>query len=208
MNLTERLGWIVPAHDNVCLNIVLAECLDFNKMLKHCKDKRTVIQAGGNVGIWPTRMAQEFKTVYTVEPDALNYTALFCNVHRIPNIRYRNCAFGKEPGRGSIDDILPGNIGAYQIKDGNDFEIIKIDSLGVTDCDLLQLDVEGFEQFALEGGIETIKTSWPVIALELKGLGKRYGCPDEMTRSWLADLGYKLVENVRNDSIFVHHAIF
>ena len=203
MSLVERHGWVVPAHDNVCLDIVLAECADFYAMLKYCKDKRSVIQAGANVGIWPTKMAQEFKTVYTVEPDALNFSALEKNVGKIKNIKIKNCAFGKEPGRGSIDDILPGNIGAYQVKDGSDFEIIKIDSLGVTDCDLLQLDVEGFEQFALEGGVDTIKASWPVIALELKGLGKRYGCPDEMTHSWLADLGYRFVEKVHNDSIFV-----
>jgi FkbM family methyltransferase len=148
-------------------------------------------------------MAQEFKKVYTVEPDATNFAALKENILHIPNIDFRQAAFGKEPGKGSIDDILPGNIGAYQVKEGNDFEIITIDSLNISDCDLIQLDVEGFEQFALEGGIQTIKKSWPVIALELKGLGKRYGCPDEITFSWLAELGYKFVEKIHNDSIFV-----
>lgn len=203
MSLVKRHGWFVPAHDNVCLDLVLDQCADFYTMLKYCKNKRSVIQAGANIGVWPTKMAQEFKMVYTVEPDALNFFALRKNVNKIKNIKIYNCAFGKEPGRGSIDDIIPGNIGAYQIKDGNDFKIIKIDSLKVVDCDLLQLDVEGFEQFALEGGIDTIKTSWPVIALELKGLGKRYGCSNEMTHLWLSNLGYKFVEKIHKDYIFI-----
>jgi FkbM family methyltransferase len=201
--LTKRHGWVVPEYDRVCLDIVLSECADFYVMLKYCKNKRTVIQAGANVGIWPTKMATEFEKVFTVEPDKTNFAALKENISHIKNIDFRQSAFGKEPGTGSIDDILPGNIGAYQVKEGNDFEIITIDSLGIEDCDLIQLDVEGFEQFALEGGIETIKKSFPVIALELKGLGQRYGCPDQHTHGWLSSLGYRFVEKIHNDSIFV-----
>jgi FkbM family methyltransferase len=201
--IVERHGWFVPEYDNVCLDIVLSECADMYVMLKYCQQKRTAIQAGGNVGIWPTKMALEFQRVITAEPDNLNYSALVKNVSKLPNIDFKNCAFGKEPGTGSIDDIIPGNIGAYQIKAGADFSIITIDSLGVEDCDLLQLDVEGFEQFALEGAVNTIKKSWPVIGLELKGLGERYGCPDQLTHDWLQKLGYRFVEKIHNDSIFV-----
>lgn len=201
--LTKRHGWVVPEYDRVCLDIVLAECADLFVMTKYCKQFRTAIQAGANVGIWPTKMSEIFKKVYTVEPDATNFAALKENISHIPNIDFRQAAFGKEDGTGSIDDILPGNIGAYQVKEGQDFKIIKMDSLGVTDCDLLQLDVEGFEQFALEGGVETIKASYPVIALELKGLGMRYGCPDQHTHGWLSELGYRFVEKIHNDSIFI-----
>jgi FkbM family methyltransferase len=201
--IVKRQGWHVPEHDNVCLGFLLEQVPNFYVMLKYCKQKRSVIQAGGNIGVWPTEMAKVFQKVYTVEPDARNFEALKMNISHIPNIDYKNCAFGKEPGTGSIDDIIPGNIGAYQVKVGADFDIITIDSLNITDCDLLQLDVEGFEQFAIEGALETIKASWPVIALELKELGKRYGCPDYVSHEWLGNLGYKRVERVGCDDIFV-----
>jgi FkbM family methyltransferase len=201
--IVQRKGWYVPEHDNVCLDFVLEQLYGFGEMFKYCKQARTVIQAGGNLGIWPAEMAKHFQKVYTVEPDKRNFEALKMNIGHIPNIDYKNCAFGKEFGQGSIDDIIPGNIGAYQVKAGADFDIITIDSLNITDCDLLQLDVEGFEQFAIEGAINTIKDSWPVISLELKGLGTKYGCPDYVSKEFLQNLGYKIVKTVGCDIIFV-----
>jgi hypothetical protein len=99
--------------------------------------------------------------------------------------------------------ISTQNIGAHQLKDGNEFDVMKIDDLEVKDCDLLQLDVEGFEHFAILGAVETIKKSSPVICLELKGLGKRYGVEDQQTIDFLASLGYKVIHKIHRDVVFV-----
>lgn len=197
-----RSGWAVPEKDRHCFAAVLSEAPDLGSSLDLCKEFRTAIQAGGNIGIYPAALAQRFTRVYTVEPDAANFAALQINTSNQQKIIARRAAFGKERGRAAIDQIQPDNIGAHQIQQGNEFEVITIDSLGVTDCDLLQLDVEGSEHEALLGAIATIEASWPVITLELKTLGERYGYTDADTINLLAGMGYEIADRVNRDVIF------
>ena len=197
-----RSGWAVPEKDRHCFFAVLSEAPDLGASLDLCKEFRTAIQAGGNIGIYPAALAQRFTRVYTVEPDAANFAALQINTSNQQKIIARRAAFGKERGRAAIDQIQPDNIGAHQIQQGDEFEVITIDSLGVTDCDLLQLDVEGSEHEALLGAIATIEASWPVITLELKTLGERYGYTDADTINLLAGMGYEIADRVNRDVIF------
>ena len=199
-----RSGWAVPEKDRHCFFAVLSEAPDLGASLDLCKGFRTAIQAGGNIGIYPGALAQRFARVYTVEPDAANFAALQINTSNQQKIIARRAAFGKERGRAAIDQIQPDNIGAHQIQLGDEFEVITIDSLGVTDCDLLQLDVEGSEHEALLGAIATIEASWPVITLELKTLGERYGYTDADTINLLAGMGYEIADRVNRDVIFTH----
>ena len=199
-----RSGWAVPEKDRHCFFAVLSEAPDLGSSLDLCKEFRTAIQAGGNIGIYPAALAQRFTRVYTVEPDAANFAALQINTSNQQKIIARRAAFGKERGRAAIDQIQPDNIGAHQIQQGDEFEVITIDSLGVTDCDLLQLDVEGSEHEALLGAIATIEASWPVITLELKTLGERYGYTDADTINLLAGMGYEIADRVNRDVIFTH----
>jgi hypothetical protein len=43
----------------------------------------------------------------------------------------------------------------------------KIDDLSLPICDLIHLDIEGYEYYALQVGIETITTCKPVIVIEM-----------------------------------------
>jgi FkbM family methyltransferase len=148
-------------------------------------------------------MAKTFKQVWTVEPDDANYDALRHNVSFYENIDHRRAAFGEKTGRGAIRHFEEANCGAHQVKDGEEFDIITIDSLGVKDCDLIHLDIEGFEQFALHGAVNTIEACRPVICLELKGLGDQHGYTNADTIKWLSNRGYTEVERVHNDVIFI-----
>jgi FkbM family methyltransferase len=195
-------GWAVPEKDEHCIQAVLREVCDLGASLDLCKQFRTAIQAGGNVGVYPMALAQKFQRVYTVEPDAANYEALAINTINQPKVMIRWAAFGKDHGKAAIDQIYPDNIGAHQIKEGAEFDVLPIDSLGVTDCDLLQLDVEGSEHQTILGAIATIEASWPVITLELKGHGERYGYTDDDTINLLASMGYKIADRVNRDVIF------
>ena len=197
-------GWAVPDADQCCIQAALAEVPDLGASLDLCREFRTAIQAGGNMGVYPMALAQKFQRVYTVEPDAANFEALAINTVNQPRVIIRWAAFGQDHGKAAIDQIYPDNAGAHQIKEGAEFDVLPIDSLGVTDCDLLQLDVEGSEHLAILGAISTIEASWPVITLELKGLGERYGYTDEDTINLLADIGYKIADRVNRDVIFTH----
>lgn len=193
---------MTPVADRVALDIILREVADIEAIVTHCKGFRTVIQAGGNIGIWPVRLAKRFARVITAEPDAANYKALQANTAAYPAIECLQVAFGREPSRGAIEPVDAKNIGAHRVASGNDFDVMRIDDLGVTDCDLLQLDVEGFEFFALQGALKTIEASSPVICLELKRLAEHYGISDSHIRSYLERQGYKEVARIHRDVIF------
>jgi hypothetical protein len=118
---------------------------------------------------------------------------------------YAEAAFGDKYGTASIDYVYPENIGAHQLKAGTDVRVIPIDSFNVNDCDFIQLDVEGYEHLALLGAEQTIRKTYPVITLELKGLGTRYGYSDEDTIELLASWGYEIVGRVNRDVIFARY---
>ena len=197
-------GWAVPDADQCCIQAALAEVPDLGASLDLCRQFRTAIQAGGNLGVYPMALAQKFQRVFTVEPDADNYDALAINTVNQSRVVISRAAFGQAHGKAAIDQIYPDNAGAHQIKEGAEFDVLPIDSLNVTDCDLLQLDVEGSEHQALLGAMATIEASRPVITLELKGLGERYGYTDDDTINLLADMGYKIAGRINRDVIFTH----
>lgn len=202
MSLIYREGWYVPARDQVAFNIIQREVNDLEHIYSFCKNFRTVVQAGGNVGIWPKRMAAKFDWVHTFEPDPDNFEALCKNIEDVENIAAYHAALGSQAGTGSMDHIDPSNIGAHQVQEGSDFDIVILDDFVLEDVDLVQLDIEGFEHFALMGGERTIDANSPVIVLELKGLGERYGHPDSDTFELLAGLGYKETSRIHRDVIF------
>lgn len=207
--MQQREGWHVPDADQVALEIILREVNDLETdILPLTEGRRTVIQAGANIGIWPVELAIHFARVLCVEPDEENHAALLMNLDerlspadRARVMAYRG-AFGARASTGAMDRFDRHNIGAHRVKDGAEFSIMRIDSFGITDCDLLCLDVEGYEHFAVQGAERTIKTSWPTIVLELKGLGERYGTTDVDTITMLADWGYMVAGHVHRDVIF------
>jgi len=198
-------GWHVPDIDECCLPAILSELPDLKASYAFMTKFRTVIQAGGNVGVYPATMAEQFERVITVEPDTANFQALVLNVADIKNIDFAQAAFGDKEGTASVDHVYPDNIGAHQLKAGNDVRVIPIDFFEVHDCDFIQLDIEGYEHLALLGAEQTIKKTYPVITLELKGLGTRYGYSDEDTIELLANWGYEIVGRVNRDVIFARY---
>ena len=203
MKLVE--GWQVPDIDECCINALMVELPDLLQSYAFMTQFRTVIQAGGNIGVYPATMAKQFERVITVEPDFVNYQALLLNVAGHNNIDHAQAAFGDKEGTASVDHVYPENIGAHQLKAGNDVRVIPIDYFEVHDCDFIQLDIEGYEHLALLGAEKTIKKTYPVITLELKNLGSRYGYTDEDTIGLLQDWGYEIVGRVNRDVIFARN---
>ena len=200
----QREGWWVPKRDKYCWQATRTEVDDIETFLHYTPKTRTCVQAGGNFGLFAARYARTFDHVHTFEPDELNFGSLELNTQHIPNITRYWSALGAEKGTASLDEIQVDNLGAHQIKEGDDFTVDTIDSYAFKDVDLIQLDIEGYEQFALFGAEQTILRDKPTIVLELKGIGKKYGYPDEFTVEWLADRGYKHVKTRHKDLIFTH----
>lgn len=196
-------GWHIPDMDQKCFQAVMVEAESIRRVVSRCQTRRSCLQAGGNIGIFPKALAGFFQTVHTFELAPENFIAMQLNCAGHENIIMRNLALSDFHGKVGVDRIKPNNIGAHQVKLDGDIPTIMIDDLGLSDLDLLWLDIEGSEHSALLGATKTLHECSPVVVLELKGLGQRYGYSDQQTFDLMESLGYKVSEKISRDYIFV-----
>lgn len=205
-HLTQIDGWWWPANDTDAHGVIMRDAVtDIPSLLAHVKGRRLIVQAGANVGIYPVALAKHFATVFTVEPDALNYECLSRNLmaRDVPNIAYMRAAFGDEPARGAIEVERASNCGAHRVRSGGgDVEILRIDDMRLGACDCIWLDIEGMELLALKGAAATIHTYSPVICIEDKGLSEHFGIRPGEAQAWLAERGYAEVARIGRDKVF------
>jgi len=198
-----RNGFMWPASDGECHQAVFGSLSDLDHAYARCSNFRVVVQAGGNCGVWPKELSHKFETVYTFEPDPVNFRCLAANVPE-HNVFKFNGALGAERRLVELERE-PRNIGAHQVAEkAGSIPTLLIDDLGLEACDLIYLDIEGYELNALLGARRTIEACRPVVAVEDKGLSERYGVPQGAVERWLEDnLGYRVVDRVGRDVILI-----
>lgn len=131
------------------------------------KEKNVVVQAGGYCGVFPRLLSQIFDCVYTFEPDPLNFYCLTRNCQS-DNVIKSQAALGNSHGLLSVVRTNVHNKGMNVMRQSKTASIptYRIDDLGLTACDLIALDTEGFEFEVLRGAAETISRFRPVITVE------------------------------------------
>jgi FkbM family methyltransferase len=166
--------------------------------LQRCKGRRTAVQAGGNMGLWPRRMKEAgFQRVLSFEPDAESRACLERNA---PGVEVYSCALGAGAG---LCGIKHRSLGSHNVVEGDSVEVIALDSLKLETLDLLQLDIEGYEWHALRGASETIRRCLPLIHVELRGFTEKYDVTDMAVRGLITSFGYRLVKELPgNDFVF------
>lgn len=203
MDLIQRDGVWWPADDEWCWKVIHQEVPDVDAAVAYASCRDVAVQAGGNVGVWAAHLAKLFAAVDTVEPVAANYECLTRNVPS--NVRHAKAVFGEAPGRIAMNTVS-GNAGAHYIAPGSNgsVPVLTIDSLELDACDLICLDVEGYEPLALRGAEQTIRKFRPAILIEEKGLSEQYyGIPRGTAENWVLGLGlgYSIREKRRADVI-------
>lgn len=202
-----REGWWWPKKDHGCWRYLKKRPEIPAAISQFVSKKRTVVQAGGNAGMYVKFYQNIYNTVYTFEPDPINFYCLVKNTG-MNVIKFQACV-GDENKLVSIShDLLSDeltNAGGYFINGNGIYPTMKIDNLNLDTCDLIHLDIEGYEGQALMGAKETIKKFKPVIALELLHHGDKFGWSDDRIRSLLFDLDYKEIDTTagREDKIFI-----
>jgi FkbM family methyltransferase len=154
------------------------------------------VQAGGNLGLYPKRLAQEFKTVYTFEPDPENFARLKLNAPE-RNIIARQAALGADEQPVAISRVrrdgkhIKTHEGLVHVVGPGLIPCQRIDGLRLPVCDLIYLDVEGYELRALQGAVSTLARCRPMLALELnKNLGF-VGLTEDFVVRFLNAQGYR-----------------
>lgn len=170
--------------------------------IKLCPKRRTVIQAGGHVGVWPKYLAAQFMQVYTFEPEHMNFIALCRNVTE-KHVYRLQAALGNEHKPVHLV-IHPQNIGGHHVRGPGLVPQLKIDDLGLDNVDMIVLDIEGSELDAIRGAEKTIEMTHPVLHLEMKGHIEKYkrGTTKEL-QQLLKSWGYRKAKEVGDDTVFV-----
>ena len=182
-------GWAGPFSD--------WESSHRHKYFLHLRSNKTIVTAGANCGAYVRAYAAKFDTVFAFEPDWLNF---YCMCYNTPyfNVKKFNAALGNAPGFCTLVDKNKKNCGSYRIKTEAVAEechipVMVIDSLKLTSCDMIQLDVEGYEFEALQGGTGTIEKFKPVVVVENH---------KKNVEEFLFARGYKFQEKSISDYIY------
>lgn len=150
-------------------------------MVNNC-GKGDIIHAGTFFGDFLPALSSAISSnsyVWAFEPSKENYRCakITTMINELDNVKLFNSGLG-ETSKTSKMVIKTNNGvnlgGASRILDENenigtmiDVDVVKIDDMvGERDISIIQLDVEGYEQQALAGAIETIKRCKPLLILE------------------------------------------
>lgn len=154
----------------------------------------TVIDGGAAIGDWTLPLADACGPngiVIAYEPNPVQFRCLAHNVAGRKGIICHNSALGAV--KGFCDIVENENVGASHIVENSSgrIRVDVIDDLELPRCDLIKLDVEGYELFALHGAISTIKRCRPILILEMnRGCMERVGLVYADMFLFLDSVGY------------------
>ncbi|MHA6684489.1 FkbM family methyltransferase [Mesorhizobium sp. A556] len=195
-------GWLWPKGDQYTWPTVIEELAEIPELVELCKQRRVCVQAGGNGGLWPEKMAGHFETVFTFEPDPILFRCLVNNVPH-ENVVFTQAAVGAAPGFIAMDRWMGQvNPGANRVQAGGNIPMVTIDSYSMENVDLIQFDIEGYELNALRGAVETIMRCKPVVCLELRNHSGHFGATDDQIRQFMKDAGYSMAKRMNFDEFW------
>lgn len=203
----DNKDWVWPERDIVAWRYLTREDhynLPIN-VSNLVKNRNIVVQAGGHCGLYPNKYASLFKKVYTFEPHPENFYCLDQNIQQ-DNVVKNNLALGEKESMISLGEPLTkkkNNTGGYTVSGKGNIKLISLDSLDIEGCDLLHLDLEGFEWFALKGAVNLINKYRPLIVLETNDYCEMHGYTVVEMEQWIvSELKYKIIDKWEHDTVY------
>lgn len=208
----ERYGWNWSGFQGSPRNLAInhRDLQSIDRILSLLPHRRAVVQAGGNLGIFPKRLAQVFSAVYTFEPAPDLFAILQHNAPE-PNIVKFQAALGNVRGLSGLSRVrrdgknhLPSHEGLTHLEGLGIVPTLRIDDLGLPVCDLIYLDVESSEDAALRGAQETLVRCRPALAIEVHAANTRLvGLTVDEFRARIVGYGYRFVTTFLSDDVFL-----
>ena len=203
---TSRTDWLW-LEGETGLNICWSSVNKLNDFIAAIPRRNICVQAGGALGVYPAYLARKFNLVLTFEPNPASFRCLVNNVNDMANVTAFQAALSDDRGFANLlcPDGYANNTGAWYIRpNGGPVARMKLDDLGLPGLDLLMLDVEGHELFALMGAMKTILRYRPLILLEDKPRTRRNsGVADDWLDTFCGEVGYSRRGQVNNDQLLV-----
>lgn len=188
------------SHDSCCHHLTVQHPNIPTEIARFVPNKRVVVQAGGNVGFYVKQYAELFETVYTFEPEPLLFHCLNLNVTN-ENVHKFQACLGDNNKPLSVGRFM-SDVGSTHVNGEGNIPTYKIDDLNLSICDLIQLDVEGYELKALLGAKDTIIRCKPIIVIENAEVWLyRYQTNMNEIKQFLYKLGYRQDKTLSNNDI-------
>ena len=193
-------GFIVPVRDGDAMVVRREQGLETALAalpLFVPEDRRRVcVEAGGNWGLWPLRFAEMFETVYTFEPDHECFASLVYNCRNKANVVCLQAALGQAHKLVGLERDVD-TTGNQHINGPGIYPTLCIDDLGLPVCDLIYLDVEGWEMSALWGAWATLLRCQPIIVFE----ATRKLDSQNLTEAYMTKYGYHKLGTIGRDVV-------
>lgn len=170
----------------------------------YVSNRGTVVQAGGNLGVFPRWLSDRFDRVITFEPDVDNFL-MMCRNAPAENIIRLQAALGCEhEGVGMSKENEAGrtHAGVVHVSGPGIIPTLCLDDFELDDVAFIQLDVEGYEIEALTGAMDTINRCQPVIMAEINRNATMRGW-DVATVEDLLGEDYTLTAKYGADKVFL-----
>lgn len=175
-------------------------CHIYNNLIK---ETDIVVDAGANIGFHTVQFAKKAKKVYSFEPQKLIFNLLSTNIlfnNVSPNVNNYRLGLGDKKLTLNmtplIDSIQPGgmeNFGGLGLstenKDTEEVDVVVFDDLGLDAIDVVKMDIQGSELYALKGMEKTLDRDEPWIMLE-NYIDQEN---DQKVIQYLLDKGYEII---------------
>lgn len=171
--------------------------------------RRSVVQAGGSLGVFALALSEKFEAVYCFEPHPETFWKFMQNVH-CDNVHPFQAALGVDHVRVSTSKsrqrkthLLPHD-GVTHVEPGVPGKIatLRVDDFGLDDLDVLVLDTEGHEFYALRGAEWTVERCKPLVMVEINENCEFYGIHGDDVRTWLRIRGYEFQFREHSDEVW------
>ena len=159
------------------------------KIVSLADKNKLCLDIGANIGVISMALVASGFEVQAFEPQPEVYKLLNMNVGK----NVHNIALGMGAGMASMPKVYysqKGNfgglgIGTKSIYGSYEVPVATLDSFEFTNVGFIKIDVEGFEEAVLRGGIETITRDKPIMYIEDDRIDKRVSL-----RAYIKSLGY------------------
>jgi FkbM family methyltransferase len=207
-----REEWFLPDDELMMQNQFPIMDEQISSVLEHTPFVRTCIQAGGAFGMYPLRLSHYFDQVITFEPLLANLQCMAVNLNNVENVTVEEYALWNESDidvKMAYSKPNKNSYGAHHVATtgvGQSVTTVTVDQYHLPTVDLLWLDVEGAEIFALQGAEKTIDACRPVVVVEQRQLRqmRQLGVTANDAVSWMRNhWKYKVVGNAAADIIMV-----
>lgn len=195
------LWW--PNYDHkpvACHRRVTKRVEDMALAISLSKEREVCIQAGGHAGVWPIYLSKRFREVHTFEPEPTLFECLRRNILSDGGPRgIIASSFALGAQKADVKMVPHVSAGSWHIANIGTFPVqqIAIDDLNLKRCNLIVLDVEGYEVEALKGAQRTIDLCRPIIHVEELARSKY------AIRNHIMALGYSLRREINSDAVYI-----